>query len=468
MLFRVTVCTNELEYTRALAKKLKSDQISVHSQKNCRFILNRLARLNSDMFIIAHDIIDNPSTFVSTLKELPEQPYVVILGTVKDLLQNSHLWVSGCDQVLYEHMKLDELAEVIQSAIIQNVERIDSQSQTPVKQLAHLSDFISESSSMKDFVNIVKRVTKTDVSLLILGETGVGKERLARAIHNDGARRDGPFIAINCAALPETLLESELFGHECGAFTGAVRSRKGAFEQAHKGTIFLDEIGDMPLHLQAKLLRVLQEQEFMRVGGESSINVDVRIIAATNRNLKTDVEKGEFRRDLYYRLSVMTLEVPPLSERSKDIPQLVCNYIKTLSPKVNPEVKSVSDNAMAIMQSYSWPGNVRELINVVERAVLLCDGSEITEVDLPHELQQSLLGNKSQACDMVNEFIESGCSWQELRTNYMEQLEHDYFTKLLNYNSGVVSTSAAQAGITTRALYDKMKKYGIDKSKFKK
>ncbi len=468
MLYRVTICTNDLKYTKQLAAKLQNDQISVYSQRACRYNLNSLARQNSDMFIIGHNIIDNPSTFVSTLKELPEQPYIIILGDVKDLVETSHLWVSGCDQVLYEHMKMDELADVIANTINQNIERINSQSQTRKQHLPHISDFISESSSMKDFVNIVERVAKTDVSLLILGETGVGKERLARAIHNDGTRRDGPFIAINCAALPETLLESELFGHEAGAFTGAVRNRKGAFEQAHKGTIFLDEIGDMPLHLQAKLLRVLQEQEFMRVGGEKNISVDVRIIAATNRNLKADVEKGEFRRDLYYRLSVVTLEVPALSERRADIPQLIANYLKILSIKINPEVKSISNNALHVMQDYHWPGNVRELINVIERAILLCDSEEITLMDLPQELQQTLPDDNFPAQNLINEFIETGRSWKELRSKYLEQVENEYFTKLLQHNSGIVSQAASQAGITTRALYDKMSKYGIDKKAFKK
>ncbi len=467
MLYRVTICTNDHKYSQLLSYKLKNEQTTVRIQKVCKYTLNRMARTNSDMFILGHDVIDMPNTFITTLKELPEHPYIVVLGSVQDILQNSQLWLSGCDQVLYKGMHEDELVEVIHSLINLNIERISNLSNLPVDDQPHISDFISESNSMKDFVRILQRVVKTDVSLLILGETGVGKERLARAMHNDGLRSNGPFIAVNCAALPESLLESELFGHEAGSFTGANRDRKGIFEMAHNGTIFLDEIGDMPLHLQTKLLRVLQEKEFMRIGAEKTVRVDVRIIAATNQNLKALVDKGLFRQDLYYRLSVITLEVPSLKQRLKDIPELVMGFIKTLSMKINPDVKSISHESLSIMQSYSWPGNIRELINVVERAIILCDGDEITPLDLPQELLFVDDSTQTNQLLPLECFIEQKMSWKEVKTNYLKRIEQLYFTQILQYNAGNIAASAKQAGVTTRALYDKMTKYNLDKNDYK-
>jgi Nif-specific regulatory protein len=241
---------------------------------------------------------------------------------------------------------------------------------------------VAESPAMLEKLQLVQRVAKTASSVLILGESGVGKELIAEQIHLQSDRREGPFIRVNCAALPEGILESELFGHVKGAFTDAVQNRKGRFELADKGTIFLDEIGDLPLLLQAKLLRVLQQRSFERVGSSESITVDVRIIAATNRDIEKLVEKGEFRSDLYYRLNVLPIQIPPLRQRKEDIPVLAESFLKKFARETNKHIEGYNDDAMELMLSYSWPGNVRELENAVERAVVICQERRIGAQDL--------------------------------------------------------------------------------------
>ncbi|MCA8944012.1 MAG: sigma 54-interacting transcriptional regulator, partial [Planctomycetes bacterium] len=247
-----------------------------------------------------------------------------------------------------------------------------------------LADFLTRSPRMRAFVDIVRRVVDVDTSLLITGPTGVGKERLARAIHAEGPRSDQPFVAVNCGALPESLLESELFGHEKGAFTGADRARKGQFELASGGIIFLDEIGEMPTHLQVKLLTVLQRHEVTPIGGQQPIAVDVRVIAATNRDLHAEVERGKFREDLFYRLNVLPLEIPALSTRPDDIVDLAGRFIAHFREAM-PEsrVESISDDAVGALMRYAWPGNIRELINVIERAMVLGRTRAIGLADLP-------------------------------------------------------------------------------------
>jgi transcriptional regulator with PAS, ATPase and Fis domain len=237
---------------------------------------------------------------------------------------------------------------------------------------------------MQLFLEETRQIVSSDASVLLLGETGVGKEHLSKAIHAESHRSSGPFIAINMAAIPESLLESELFGHEQGAFTGAVRSRRGAFEMAHGGTIFLDEIGEMPLQMQIKLLRVLQELEFFPIGAEKPVWVDIRVIAATNKDLEAEIEKGNFRKDLYYRLGVITLTLPPLRHRKEDIPAMANHFLTMYNQKIGQAIKQFSQAAMEALIAYHWPGNIRELMNVIERAILLCRSDTICLDDLPN------------------------------------------------------------------------------------
>jgi DNA-binding NtrC family response regulator len=322
---------------------------------------------------------------------------------------------------------------------------------------------------MKELLRVAKKVAAADTSLLILGETGTGKEWLGRAIHAEGPRASGPFIAVNPSALPEQLLESELFGHEKGAFTGASRARRGAFELAHGGTLFLDEIGDMPAHLQIKLLRVLQEREIKRLGSERSVAIDVRIMAATNQDLDAAIEDKSFRQDLYFRLSVMKLTLPPLRDRREDIPPLVETYVELYRRQLGRlDIEGTSFEAMRALETYGWPGNVRELINVIERSVLLCEGRLITLDDLPEEVAGAGAGDAPAGGPGELDFA----TWMdrplpEAREAILGAFEASYLARLLAETNGSVGATATRAGVEPRTLYNKMKLYGLRKEDFK-
>jgi DNA-binding NtrC family response regulator len=297
------------------------------------------------------------------------------------------------------------------------------------------------------FKTAIERVAKTPSTVLISGESGTGKELLAKTIHNHSERSGAPLVTVNCAALPENLLESELFGHEKGAFTGAVKKRIGRFEQANGGTFFLDEIGDLSLPLQAKLLRVIQEKTFERVGGNLQIKVDVRLIAATHRNLKLMIKNGNFREDLFYRLSVINLEIPPLRKRAEDVPGLSRFFLEKFRRKAGREPMTLLPNAILALKGYSWPGNVRELENVIERTVVLTVSNQIDYMDLPGDVRTQAKGIKG-----VNVTL------KEAR----EYFEKDYITKGLILHGGNVSVTSEYLSIARKNLQEKIKRYEIN------
>ncbi|NLT23580.1 MAG: sigma-54-dependent Fis family transcriptional regulator [Syntrophorhabdus sp.] len=306
-------------------------------------------------------------------------------------------------------------------------------------------EFVYQSEKMHEVSSLVVRIAKTDSTCIISGESGVGKEVVLNMIHALSERKEFPLVKVNCAAIPETLLESELFGYEKGAFTGAYQRKAGKFELANKGTIFLDEIGDIPLVLQSKLLRVIQEKEVERLGGTHPIKVDVRIIAATNRNLEEEVKKGTFREDLYYRLNVVNIVVPPLRERREDIPLLIDFFLKKYDLKHKKNVKGLTREARDIMVKYDYPGNVRELENIVERAIVLTRGDHITSQDLPNLAEQATAGDGS-----IRGTVES--------------IERSMIIEALVNADWVQTKAAAALGLSERMLRYKIKKYGISRS----
>ena len=324
---------------------------------------------------------------------------------------------------------------------------------------------------MQSFLRIVKRVVEPDSSLLIQGETGVGKERLARAIHAASPRSSGPFIPVILSAFPDTLLEGELFGYEKGAFTGAVGARRGCFEMAHGGTIFLDEIGELPQHVQVKLLRVLQERVIQRLGSEEPLRINVRVMAATNRDLHEEMKAEEFRRDLFYRLSVVTLDVPPLRQHPEDIPKLAERYLADFRIRFSSDVSSFSEEAMRALERYPWPGNIRELINVVERSVLLCEGTQITVDDLPRTIvpapRHAGTARSSSALDVLFDGDWNSRHWKDVRNAVISSCEQTYFVDRLGKTKGNVEETARRAGINPRSLYDLMKRHGLKKEDFR-
>ncbi|KXG76181.1 sigma-54 interaction domain-containing protein [Thermotalea metallivorans] len=309
-------------------------------------------------------------------------------------------------------------------------------------------NIVGTSPSIVRVKNISKKAAKSDSNVLILGESGTGKELFAHAIHNFSHRANGPFIKVNCAAIPSELLESELFGYEEGAFTGAKKGGKlGKFELAEKGSIFLDEIGDMDIKMQAKLLRVLQEKEIERVGGTKTKKIDVRIIAATNKKLEVLVEQGKFREDLYYRLNVMTIHIPPLRERIADMRAITKHLLNKLSHHMGIIVTGISDEAMNYLMNYSWPGNVRELENVLERALNLLDKETVIET---HHLPRKIIENSHQICHEIEDFKTA-----------MERLEREMIDNCLKAVNGNKKEAAKRLGISRTSLYQKIEKYGL-------
>ncbi len=314
-----------------------------------------------------------------------------------------------------------------------------------------LDNIIGTSEAMQNLIEMVRTVSATEATILVTGESGTGKELIARAIHVNSPRKDGPLITVNCAAITDTLLESELFGHEKGAFTGADKKRDGRFMQAHKGSIFLDEVGEIPLHMQAKLLRAIQEREIQRVGSDKAIKVDVRIIAATNRDLLEDVNDGKFREDLFYRLNVVNLLVPPLHERKDDIPLLAKYFLERFAEKNRKIMKGFTPAAMDLLIRYSWPGNVRELENALERAVIMSLGDYITERELP----PGVVGISSNGQP-------EGLHAAGLAGMPLDDIEKSAIIQTLKETGGNKSEASKILQITRTTLNNKIKKYRIE------
>lgn len=351
----------------------------------------------------------------------------------------------------------------IQQMVQKAKEKLTSENillKSQLKKKFHPASLVGESKRMSDVYASIELVSQTKATVLLRGESGTGKERIAHSIHYNSDRVDGPFIRVSCAALPDTLLESELFGYEKGAFTGANATKKGRFELAHGGTLFLDEIGDIPATTQIKLLRVLQEKEFERLGGTQTIRVDIRLITATNKNLEQDVQAGTFRQDLYYRLNVIPIFLPSLRERKEDIPLLVDHFLSKSNDENGKNVKYVSDEAMKYLMEYSWPGNVRELENAIERAVVLCK-SDILSPDLfpipGTKTHPVLTGMKPPEPFKDIETLEKESSL----TDAVSELEKKLIIKAMDQTKGNQRMAAKVLGITDRILGYKLKSYGL-------
>lgn len=472
MLVQVLLAIAEEAPRRRLRRLLRTEDVLVEIIRGRKNLAKRAFAKSGDVLLI-----DDLSAAAITAEGIkpgetpPAFPAVVVVTESESPAEHAEMIAGGLTAVLHLGLSDEELMEALRAIFGRRSELAKiAVAHKPLATPA-LSDFVSESPVMEEFMELVRCVVQADTSLLILGETGVGKERLARAVHAESARGGGPFIAVNCGALPEALLESELFGHEEGAFTGATRTRKGAFELAHGGTIFLDEVGDMPHHLQVKLLRVLQDHEVQRVGAEKAFQVDVRVMAASNRDVESDVEAKVFRRDLYYRLSVVTLSIPPLRERKEDIGVLAKSYVEYYGPRIGRNVDTISEDTIDALRRHSWPGNVRELMNVIERAMLLCKDSQISLADLPAIIAGSLPGT-GETVAIPRSPEELPAEWltkplAELRDSLVADLERSYLGAMLNATGGKVGETARRAGIEPRSLYAKMKAHGLTKEDFK-
>ena len=395
---------------------------------------------------------------LETLRRIREnhQEQVVIMmsghGTIETAVKATKL---GAYDFIEKPLSLEKVLISIENAL--KVNRLVEENRSLKAKMAKEYEMVGCSAAIQNLKEQIAIAAPTSGWVLITGENGTGKELVARAIHHYSKRSDKPFVEVNCAAIPEELIESELFGHEKGAFTGATAQRKGKFDQAHEGSLFLDEIGDMSLKTQAKILRILQERKFERVGGNRTIEVDVRVIAATNKDLEEEIQDGNFRQDLYYRLNVLPFHVPPLRERSEDIPLLAKHFLAYFCGKESREIKTLEQDAIDALTAYNWPGNVRELKNIVERLVIMSPRQTIGFEDLPSSIQRS--GNRDSGAKPY--LPASGVSLKQARDDF----EREFILQKLQENEGNISRTAEAIEMERSNLHRKIKSYGIEPKK---
>ena len=360
---------------------------------------------------------------------------------------------AGAEDYIPKPFDNDEIRVVVQRALDRyRLEREHRLLLERVQREFGFENIIGTSPGMRRVYETIQKVAETDLTVLIRGESGTGKELVAQAIHNTSTRKNRPFVAVNCAAINQELVESELFGHEKSAFTGADQRREGRFELADGGTVFLDEIGDMAADTQAKVLRVLQERKFERVGGGESVEVDVRVLAATHRNLEEEVQQGRFREDLYYRLKVVQIDLPPLRERREDLPSLCDRFLTQVAERLDREKKSLSPAAMSRVIDHAWPGNVRELGNVLEQASVLSSGLEIDESDL----QLQGMGTRVDAASSASGFV-PGANFSDTKKHLIEDFEREFLLAALRRYDGNVSQTAREIGMVRQTLQQKIR-----------
>ncbi|RMG03638.1 MAG: sigma-54-dependent Fis family transcriptional regulator [Nitrospirae bacterium] len=393
-----------------------------------------------------------------------ETPVIIITahGTVKNAVEAMKL---GAFDYVTKPFRLDEVNIIVKRAIeVLNIKNENRRLRRELKKRYEFHGLIGSSPEMQDVYSMIEKIADTDSTILITGESGTGKELVARIIHFNSSRSDNNFVPLNCAAIPKDLLESELFGHEKGAFTGAVTTRVGRFELANKGTLFLDEIGELDPTLQVKLLRVLQEREFERIGSTKTIKVDVRIIAATNKDLEKLTREDRFREDLYYRLNVIPIHLPPLRSRKEDIPLLVDHFLKKHSKAKKRPAPIINDEILDILMNYNWPGNVRELENLIERLTILNGGEVVGISDLPERFQTS------PPIKRTKEPVGTSAAIQDVRVSpeginlneIVDNLERKLILQALQLSKGVKSKAASLLGLNRTTLVEKMKKKGIE------
>mgnify|MGYP001267460624 CR=1 FL=1 len=396
---------------------------------------------------------------LEAVKEINPDTCVIVITAFSDMDDAIKAMKSGACDYLRKPFKLNEIRQAVEKALITKNLLIENRLlRREVEEKYSFSQIISKSSIMKNVFDFINSVSNSSSNILITGETGTGKELVARAIHNKSNRKDKPYVIINCAAIPDNLLESELFGYVKGAFTDAVNDKPGTFEEAENGTLFLDEISEMNIMLQAKLLRVLQDGEFSRIGETSSRKANVRVITATNTNLLNEIEQKRFRKDLYYRINVLPVNIPALRERKDDIPLLIRHFINLSCKDNNIELKNFSPEALNILINYRWPGNVRELQNVVERCCLMSNESCINKSDLPVEI----ITSTSCADYEINNYIQNNdFSLKNTVTQITASVEKEMILRALEKTEGNKEMASKLLDISRRSLFYKLKQYNI-------
>ncbi|MDZ7289263.1 MAG: sigma-54 dependent transcriptional regulator [candidate division KSB1 bacterium] len=446
---KILIVDDERNIRRSVEMILKSAGYEIVEAGSASEAAQKLAEQNFDLLLL--DIVMpgdmDGLQFLQNLKGIPNRPTVVIISGYATIQNAVAATREGAYDFIEKPISKDKLLLAVKNALAQR--RLAEENARLRREFGGQFAMIGDSEALQKVREQISRVAPTHSRVLILGESGTGKELVARAIHEASERTKQAFIKVNCAAIPEDLIESELFGHEKGAFTGASATRDGKFLQADAGTIFLDEIGDMSLRVQAKVLRVLQEGEFERVGGSQTLRVDVRVIAATNKNLEEEVRRGRFREDLWFRLNVVPIYIPPLRQRKEDIPALVQHFIELYCRENGFRLKQMAPEAMARLQNYDWPGNIRELRNAIERLVIMTPADTITAADLPLSLQTPQ--------PIVSHSFRIGQTLHELR----EQVERDYILACLEATGGNITQAAQILGIERSNLHKKMRALGV-------
>jgi DNA-binding NtrC family response regulator len=449
MKYRVLIVDDEADSREALAELTERWGYDVQAASDGSEALRRAIEWHPDLILtdLVMPNMDGLWLLRALRAELPDCPVVLLTGrgTIQTAVQAIR---EGAFDFIEKPLEVQRLRLVMERALEKKETMREVQLlRRRLAALAPGTDMIGSGPAMQRIFELANKVAPSNASVVISGESGTGKEVVARAIHNLSPRRERPFLALNCSAIPATLIESELFGSERGAFTGADQRRLGSFELANNGTLFLDEIGELPLELQAKFLRVLEDHRIRRLGGRSEVEVDVRVICATNRDLKQEIQRGRFREDLYFRLHVFSIALPTLKERREDIPLLVHHFLEKYNAETGKRVQGLAPAAMAILQAYSWPGNIRELRNTVERAMILVDGEIIGEEHLPPDMQTSR--------------PETATLRMALGLP-MDKVEKEYILASLQRNGGNKARTAELLGISEKTLYNKLNRYAAE------
>ena len=471
---RILVVDDERNMRRVLQALLGGQGYAVDAAENGDEARALLKRADPSYDLVVTDLrmpgCDGMELMHTVARRWPDIPVVFITahGTVDTAVEAMR---AGAFDFITKPFDEDELFSIVEKGLARREanrhrayepededQTVTTDSITPVPAVDPLAEIIGESDPIKDLFSLLRKVAPSPTTVLIRGESGTGKELVARALHRLSDRAAAPFIAVNCTAIPENLFESELFGHEKGAFTGAVASRPGRFELAHGGTLFLDEIGELPVPMQVKLLRVLQERVVERVGGMRPIDVDVRLVTATNAPLEEMVQDGRFREDLFYRLNVVPLQLPPLRQRRSDIPVLVRAFVRRFRKRLGRDVREVHPDAMSHLVDFDWPGNIRQLENAVERMVLLADGDELQLADLPAEVRD---GGSERGIDSLRDEPLPDGGLKDIVKAHTKQVEREVIRKALNEDGWNVTHAARRLGISRKGLQLKMKDYDL-------
>jgi DNA-binding NtrC family response regulator len=440
-----------------IRKALSQFHFSIVEAGDGNQALEKIQQLNPDLVILDLNLpsLDGLSVLTETGKQ-NRRPLTIVITAYGSEKIAVEAMKKGAYDYIAKPYDIDELRLVVARALESLQLREENQQlRRELERQFGFGKLLGQSVAMRKVFDLTEKVSQSDITVLIQGESGTGKELVAREIHQRSARHNKPFITMNCAALPENLIESELFGHEKGAFTGAVKQRKGKFELAHEGTIFLDEIGDMSLNTQSKVLRVLQERKFERLGGSETLEVDVRIISATHKDLLSEIQKDNFRQDLYYRLKVIDIVIPPLRERREDIPLLVQYYTKEFSEKHNKKVEGVDPDALKQMTEFHWPGNVRQLVNILERAAVLASTTTIRKEDLPEELHVQSGFNEGFLDELLH------LPFKQAKNKITSHFMREYLSRKLQENEGNITRTASELGIHRQSLQMMMRRLGI-------